>query len=68
MTDLDMKLKKLYVYVLLNLLVFQLLTVNVIFTTFNIFISGALIEVIVLVTIVVKYLFADNIKENLKTV
>ncbi len=78
--NLDIKLKRIYAYILLGLLCFQLISVNVIFilkglkkieynnTSFNIFIAGALIEVIALVAIIIKYLFKDNINEPLKTI
>lgn len=76
----DTFLKKVYAITLLIVLVLQLVSINVVFiltgrgilkysdTAFNIFISGALIEVIALVMIVVKYLFHDNIGETLKNI
>lgn len=76
----DMIFKKIYAIVLLIILSLQLIMVNIAFIlrginiincsdiSFNIFISGALIEVIALVTIVVKYLFKDNISEALKNI
>lgn len=76
----DTKLKRSYAYWLLGLLFIQLIAVNAIFilrglkilnysdVSFNIFISGALVEVIALVAIVVKYLFKDNITEALNNI
>lgn len=75
-TKTDRGLKKFYGIVLLFLLTVQLITVNVIFvlgglkvlkypsTTFDIFIMGSLIEVAIIVRIVVKYLFTDNISKT----
>lgn len=72
----DRSLKKIYGGCLLFLLIIQLIAVNVIFvlgglnilkysdTTFNIFITGSLIEIAVIVRIVVKYLFTDNISKT----
>lgn len=76
----DVTIKKAYAYALLILLGLQLVSVNVIFflrgfniikysnQTFDIFITGALIEVIALVAIIVRYLFKDNISESLKNI
>lgn len=72
----DRRLKKVYGVILLILLVFQLVAVNIIFifggmgklkysnTIFDIFITGSLIEVAVIVRKVVKYLFTDNISKT----
>lgn len=72
----DRKLKITYGIVLIFMLLAQLITVNVIFVlgglgilsysdaTFNIFIGGALIEVIVVIKIAVEYLFTDNISKT----
>lgn len=71
----DRTLKIIYGSCLLGILLLQLIAVNVIFilggleilkyssTTFNVFITGSLIEVAVIVRIVVKYLFTDNISK-----
>lgn len=76
----DVKIKKIYACVLLIILSLQLISVNVIFvlkglgilkytdSTFNIFVAGALIEVIALVAIVVRYLFKDNISKSLNNI
>lgn len=74
----DTILKRVYGGVLLAMLTIQLIAINVIFilggcevlkysdSTFDIFITGALIEVAIIVKIVVKYLFADNISDVFK--
>ncbi|MBE6146929.1 MAG: hypothetical protein E7168_01185 [Firmicutes bacterium] len=71
----DRTLKIVYGVVLLVLLALQLIGVNVVFVfgglgklnytdnTFNLFIAGSLIEIAVIVRIVVKYLFTDNISK-----
>lgn len=69
----DRKWKNIYAKILLIILIIQILSVNIIFilvgfsimnysdSTFNIFITGTLIEIIAVIRLVVKYLFSDNI-------
>lgn len=76
----DSKLKKKYANILIGILLVQLLMLNTIFilkgcgkleysdTTFNIFITGGLAEVFVLVKIIVSYLFNDNLSEHLNII
>ena len=76
----DTKLKRRYAMALIVLLILTILTLNVWFflkgigvlkfsdTTFNIFITGGLAEIFVLVQIIVKYLFNDNLTELLKLI
>lgn len=75
----DRILKIIYGIILLILLVLEIVVVNVIFIlgglgilqysdiTFDIFIGGSLIEVVLIVKIVVKYLFTDNITKPLNS-
>lgn len=74
----DNDLKKKYSKTLIKILISQLIIMNIIFvlkglnilhfsdTTFNIFISATIAEVFTLVTIIVRYLFTDNLTELLK--
>jgi len=76
----DNHLKERYSIILIVILVFQLLTMNVIFilrgvnilnfqdTTFNIFITATIAEIFSLVTIIVKYLFTDNLSQLLSNI
>lgn len=69
----DNELKKKYSKILVAILLTQLLIMNIIFilhganvlvfsdTTFNIFVTATIAEVFTLVTIIVKYLFTDNL-------
>ena len=74
------ELKKVYAIILLLIFILQLIAFNTIFilaglnilafteTTLNVFVTGGLIEVIALITIIVKYLFNDNITESLNNI
>lgn len=76
----DNALKEKYSKLLIKILVGQLLLMNGIFiarglnflefqdTTFNIFISATIAEVFALVTIIVKYLFTDNLTNLLSNI
>ena len=76
----DTKLKRRYAMALIILLIITVIALNVWFflkgigvlnfsdTTFNIFISGGLAEIFVLVKIIVKYLFNDNLTELLRLI
>ncbi len=76
----DTKLKGRYAIILIAILIIQLVTLNIFFvlkgcnvlkyadTTFNIFITGGIAEIFVLVRIIVKYLFNDNLTELLKII
>lgn len=76
----DNKLKKTYSLILVIILVVQLVAMNVIFIlrgsnvlvfsdgTFNLFISATIAEVFTLVTIIVKYLFTDNLTNLLNDI
>ena len=76
----DNNLKEKYSRLLIRILVLQLLIMNVIFvcrglnllefndTTFNIFITATIAEVFSLVTIIVKYLFTDNLTKLLSNI
>lgn len=76
----DNKLKEKYSKILIIILSIQLLIMNVIFilrganklnfddTTFNIFITATIAEVFSLVTIIVKYLFTDNLTQLLSNI
>lgn len=73
----DNNLKKTYSRILIIILVTQLIVMNVIFilkgagvldfsdVTFNIFITGTILEVFALVTTIVKYLFSDKLTDLL---
>ena len=76
----DTKLKGRYATALIIILAIQLVLLNTWFvmkglqklsiadSTFNIFISGGIAEVFLLVRIIVKYLFSDNLSDLLKMV
>lgn len=76
----DQKLRSTYAIILIAILGIELITLITIFilggcgiltysdTTFNIFISGGIAEVFVLVRVIVKYLFNDNLTEALKII
>lgn len=76
----DRELKKSYAFWLLKIFIAQLIAFNTIFImvgfnflkysekTFNVYVTGGIIEIISLVAIIVKYLFKDNITETLKNV
>lgn len=76
----DTELKGKYAVILIGILIFQLICLNTIFilkgcnvlsfseTTFNIFITGGIAEIFILVRIIVKYLFNDNLTELLKII
>ena len=78
--DSDTKLKRRYAMALIVLLIITILLLNVWFllkglgilnfsdSTFNIFITGGLAEIFVLIKIIVKYLFNDNLTELLKLI
>lgn len=76
----DTELKGKYAIILIVILIFQLVTLNVLFilkgcnvlkfsdTTFNIFITGGIAEIFILVRTIVKYLFSDDLSELLKII
>lgn len=76
----DTELKSSYAVILVGILVVQLLILDLFFvlkgcnilkfadSTFNIFITGGLAEIYVLVKIIVQYLFNDNLTELLKII
>lgn len=76
----DNELKEKYSKKLIKILVFQLILMNIIFilggtgilnysdTTFNIFVTATIAEVFSLVTIIVKYLFTDNLTKLLSNI
>lgn len=76
----DTKLKRRYAMALIILLILTIIALNVWFvlkglgilnfsdTTFNLFITGGLAEIFVLIKIIVKYLFDDNLTELLKLI
>lgn len=76
----DNQLKEKYAEKLIKILVSQLVGMNIIFilrginvltfsdTTFNIFIAATIAEVFSLVTIIVKYLFTDNLTKLLSNI
>jgi len=76
----DNDLKKKYSKILIIILIVQLLIMNIIFilrganvlifsdTTFNIFVTATIAEVFTLVTIIVKYLFTDNLTKLLSNI
>lgn len=76
----DTKLKRRYAMALIILLILTIVALNVWFvlkglgilnfsdTTFNLFITGGLAEIFVLIKIIVKYLFDDNLTELLKLI
>ena len=76
----DQDLKEKYAIILIVILCIQLVALITIFilkgcgvlsysdSTFNIFISGGIAEVFVLVRVIVKYLFKDNLTNALNTI
>jgi len=76
--EVEKKLKQKYAVYLIWILIGQLLLLNIWFclkgfniikfsdTAFNIFITGGLAEVFLLIRVIVKYLFNDNLTELLK--
>lgn len=76
----DQTLKEKYAIILIGILTVQLIALIVIFilkgcgildysdATFNIFITGGIAEVFVLVKMIVQYLFTDNLTEALKII
>lgn len=76
----DRNLKKTYAFWLLVFFVLQLIAFNTVFifkgldklsydaNTFNIYVMSGVVEIISLITIIVKYLFKDNITEALNNV
>lgn len=76
----DTELKGTYAKILIGILIFQLVALNILFvlkgcgvlsfsdTTFNIFITGGIAEIFILVRTIVKYLFSDDLTELLKII
>ena len=76
----DQKLKQRYATILISVLIFQLIALITIFVlqgigllsysdvSFNIFVTGGIAEVYVLVRVIVKYLFNDNLTDLLKII
>lgn len=76
----DQKLKHRYATILIGVLIFQLAALITIFVlqgigllsysdvSFNIFVTGGIAEVYVLVRVIVKYLFNDNLTDLLKII
>lgn len=76
----DQRLKEKYAIILIIILSIQLLALIVIFilngcgilkysdSTFNIFVSGGIAEVFILVRVIVKYLFKDNLTNALNII
>lgn len=76
----DQKLKEKYAVILIRILAIELVALIVIFilrgcnvliysdSTFNIFITGGIAEVFVLVRVIVKYLFKDNLTNPLNII
>ena len=76
----DQELKEKYAIILIIILCIQLIALITVFilkgcelltysdTTFNIFISGGIAEVFILVRVIVKYLFKDNLTNALNTI
>lgn len=76
----DQKLKEKYAIILIVILAIQLVALIVIFilkgcgilnysdSTFNLFITGGIAEVFVLVRVIVKYLFKDNLTSALNII
>lgn len=76
----DTNLKGTYAKILIGILICQLLVLNVLFvlkgcqllqfadSTFNIFITGGIAEIFILVKTIVKYLFNDDLSELLKII
>ena len=78
--DQDQKLRSKYAMILIIILGIELIALITIFclkgvkilnysdATFNIFISGGIAEIFILVRVIVKYLFKDNLGEVLKII
>ena len=76
----DTELKGTYAKILIGILIFQLVALNILFVlkgcgvlkfsdaTFNIFITGGIAEIFILVRTIVKYLFSDDLTELLKII
>ena len=76
----DTELKSKYAKYLIIILIIQLVVLNVIFlmrgfnfikfsdSTFNLYITGGIAEIFLLVRIIVKYLFNDNLTDLLKII
>lgn len=76
----DTDLKGKYAIILIRILILQLITLNALFilkgcnvlkfadSTFNIFITGGIAEIFILVRTIVKYLFSDDLSELLKII
>lgn len=76
----DQELRQKYAVILIKILSFELLALIVIFifkglgvlnysdSTFNLFITGGIAEVFVLVRVIVKYLFKDNLTNALNII
>lgn len=76
----DQKMRNKYAIILMVILVLELVGLLIIFVlkgagklnysdaTFNLFITGGIAEVFVLVNIIVRYLFKDNLTETLKII
>lgn len=76
----DTELKGKYAIILIGILIFQLIVLNILFiqkgkgelefsdTTFNIFITGGIAEIFVLVKTIVEHLFKDDLAELLKII
>ena len=76
----DQKLRQKYAVILIRILSFELVALILIFifkglgvlnysdSTFNIFITGGIAEVFVLVRVIVKYLFKDNLTNALNII
>lgn len=76
----DQKLRSIYAIILITMLFVELLALTVIFilvgcgkleyseTTFNLFITGGIAEIYVLVKVIVKYLFKDNLTNALNII
>ena len=76
----DIKLKGKYAVILIIILILQLVVLNILFvlkgcnvlkfsdTTFNIFVTGGMAEIFVLVKIIVSSLFNDDLTELLKII
>lgn len=76
----DVKLKSKYAIILIIILIIQIILLNIWFclsglniimiseSSFNLYIAGGMAEVFVLVGVIVKYLFKDNLKDSLNII
>ena len=76
----DQDLRKTYAKILIGILIFTLIVLIVVFilrgadvlkysdTTFNIFVTGGIAEVFLLIKTIVKYLFKDNLTQPLNII